>query len=447
MVMKQTGKAFYGAFIHSLGAQEVEIIANGLIILDASGKIISLSKDVTPDELSEVSSKGIHIEKLKRGELFVPGFIDTHNHAPQWAQRGMGREYEILEWLNTVTFPHESRFEDPAYARRVYALLVEGFLKQGVTTASYYGSLHCEATKILADICLEKGQRALVGKCNMARECPGYYSDKSNATSLQETEELINHIHTIDPEGSLVKPVLTPRFAICCDEELLAGLGNIAKRDPSTMIQTHFVEARQEIARTKELFPQFSNEADLYESFGLFNDHTIMAHCIWPTDYEVDRMLQRNIGVAHCPVSNTTGGEWGAAPIRRYLDLGMKVGLGTDSGGGFSSSILDAMRQAIITSNARQTHSDGKEKTLSVTEVFHLATLGGAKVCCLDDKIGSFAVGKDFDALRISMLPETGGASSMVEDEDGVEVMFEKFVMTGDDRNIASVYVRGRSVK
>jgi guanine deaminase len=213
------------------------------------------------------------------------------------------------------------------------------------------------------------------------------------------------------------------------------------------MTQTHFVEARQEIERTKQLFPQFSNEADLYRSFGLFDDHTIMAHCIWPSDYEVGQMLKHNVGVVHCPVSNTTGGEWGAAPVRRYLDLGMKVGLETDSGGGFSSSILDAMRQAIITSNARQTYSDGKEKTLGIAEVFHMGTLGGAKVCSLDDKIGSFAVGKDFDALRIFMSPEVGGVSSVLEEEDSIEDIFEKFVMTGDDRNIVSVYVRGRSVK
>jgi len=200
------------------------------------------------------------------------------------------------------------------------------------------------------------------------------------------------------------------------------------------------------VSFTKELFPQFDNEADLYLHFGLFNSNTIMAHCIYPNDYEIAKLRLHDVGVAHCPVSNTTGGEWGAAPIRRYLDMGIKVGLGTDSGGGFSSSILDATRQAFITSHARDLLTDGKEKSLSLYECFYLATLGGAKVCNVADKVGTFEVGKEFDALEITTLLEDG-QSTPIEDDDSVDMIFEKFLMTGDDRNIAKVFVRGRSIK
>jgi guanine deaminase len=445
--------AFYGTFIHSKSAQELEVISNGLLLISFSGEIISLDKDVVEDNIPQIlsdhgGSSPLPVKRLKRGEFIIPGFVDTHNHAPQWTQRGTGLGLLILEWLNSVTFPHESKFEDSKYAQMVYVNLVDSFLKQGVTTASYYGSLHLEATKILAQICFQKGQRALVGKCNMERNCPAYYRDNSNAESLEATEELIRYITTeVDPQGLLVQPILTPRFAICCDRDLLAGLGKIAKRQPKLMIQTHFNEAMQEVEMTKELFPEFSNEADLYEHYGLFNEQTIMAHCIHPNEYEIKRMQERNIGVAHCPVSNTIGGEWAAAPVKRYLDLGIKVGLGTDSGGGYSSSILDAMRQAIITSNAKQMITGGKDKELTEAEAFYLATLGGAKVCCLDHKIGSFESGKEFDALHVSLLPEMNGASTMLEDTDSVETIFEKFVMTGDDRNIIAVYIRGRLVK
>ncbi|OKL64482.1 hypothetical protein UA08_00878 [Talaromyces atroroseus] len=444
--------AFYGTFIHSKSSQEIEIISNGLLLVSASGTIVSLDKDVEEENISKIlashGNSALSVKKFKKGEFCIPGFIDTHNHAPQWTQRGTGRGLLILRWLNEVTFPHESKFEDPKYAEEVYAKLVDGFLKQGVTTASYYGSLHLEATKILARICVEKGQRALVGKCNMERNAPDYYRDKSNIESLEETEDLIRYIKTeLDPQGLLVQPILTPRFAICCDGELLEGLGQIAKRQPNLMIQTHFDEAMQEVEATMQLFPEFNNEADLYEHYGLFNDRSVLAHCIYPNEYEIGRMKACNVGVSHCPVSNTTGGEWGAAPIRRYLDLGIKVGLGTDSGGGFSSSILEAMRQAIITSNARQRMTDGKDKELTRDEIFYLATLGGARVCCLDHKIGSFAPGKEFDALHVSMLPEADAASTMIEDSDSIETIFEKFVMSGDDRNLVSVFVRGKSVK
>ncbi len=445
---------FHGTFIHSVSPEQVEIILNGLLVVSHEGKIIFLRANVPAPDVKKLlgflpglpNVSDLPIRFLTRGEFLVPGFIDTHNHAPQWTQRGTGRGLQIMDWLNKVTFPHEAKFEDPEYARRTYASCVEGFIKQGVTTASYYGSLHGEATKILADTCLGKGQRALVGKCNMARNAPSFYCDKSNKESIDVTEDFIAHVEKIDPTGQLVQPILTPRFAICCDEELLAGIGDIARKNPSMMIQTHFNETKQEVAVTKELFPQFDNEADLYEHFGLFSQRTIMAHCIYPNGYEIGKIKANDVGVAHCPVSNTTGGEWGAAPIKEYLEMGIKVGLGTDSGGGFSSSILDATRQAFITSLGRELMTDGKDPALTLNECFYLATLGGAKVCCMADKIGTFEVGKEFDALEISTVVEDG-QSTVVEDDDSAEVMFEKFLMTGDDRNIVKVFVKGRSIK
>lgn len=161
----------------------------------------------------------------------------------------------------------------------------------------------------------------------------------------------------------------------------------------------------------------------------------------------MEEVKRLDCGVAHCPVSNmTVGGGFMAAPVRDFLRRGIKVGLGTDSGGGFSSSILDAARQALVASNAREVESEGRDKGLTIAEVFYLATLGGARVCCLDDKIGSFEVGKEFDALVINAADGTG-VMTMVEEEDSLNTIFEKFVMTGDDRNIEQVYVRGRLVK
>lgn len=379
--------------------------------------------------------------KHRHSTIPGPGFVDCHNHAPQWAQRGVGRGMELLDWLDKVTFAHEAKFADPEYARRLYTSCVTGFLQQGITTASYYGSRHGHATRILADICVQQGQRALVGKCNMNRNAPDWYRDPSISNSLDETRELIQYIGQLDPEHQLIKPVLTPRFAISCESDLLLGLGKIAKEHPGLPIQTHFNEARGEIQFTRQLFPEFHTEADLYQQFGLLNDRTILAHCIFLEEGEIKTLEELRCGVAHCPIANTTvGGGFMVAPIREYLRRGIKVGLGTDSGGGYSSSMLDTMKQAFVVSNARMaTHQD---PTLSLAETFFLATLGGAEVCGLDNKIGNFAIGKDFDALEI----HTGGLDrpgvmSPVEDDDSTFVIFEKFLATGDDRNIAKVCI------
>ena len=441
--MAQSGKVFLGPVIHCPSASELEILPFALVGVNSEGTIVSLIKNADPENTQDlvaaldVSPSLDTIHLLAPGQFLIPGFVDTHNHAPQWAQRGLGQGMHILDWLNAITFPNESRFRDPDYARRIYASCVDGFLRQGITTASYYGSVHGEATNILAGLCLEKGQRALVGKCNMTRNAPEYYRDASVEESLQVTEACIAHIRHLDPEGKLVRHVLTPRFAISCDPEVLQGLGEIADRNPDLPIQTHFNEAEQEMKATMELFPQFTNEADLYEHYGLLGQRSILAHCCHMSEYELDRLKALGCGVAHCPVSNmTVGGGFMAAPVREFMRRGIKVGLGTDSGGGFSSSILDAMRQAMIASHAREVMSRGQDTGLSIGEV-----------CGLHDKVGNFEVGKEFDAIVVGTQGPEQGIMTMVEDDDTLKTVFEKFIMTGDDRNILEVYVQGRSVK
>jgi guanine deaminase len=445
---------FHGPVIHSLSPTELEILESALLVVDSRGKITVFEKNV--DEVPEtihtpagatIQYRECSIQKLKEGSFLIPGFVDAHNHAPQWAQRGLGQGMHILDWLDEVTFPNEAMFANPEYARRIYSRCVDGFLKQGITTASYYASTHGEATCILADLCLQKGQRALIGKCNMDRNAPDYYRDASPEQSVRVTLECIAHIQKIDPEGQLVRPVLTPRFAITCDPEVLERLGHIAKLQPELAIQTHFNEAAQEMEATKSLFPQFSNEVDLYHHFGLLGPKSILAHCCYMSEYEFSKFEELGCGVAHCPISNmTVGGGFMAAPVREFLRRGIKTGLGTDSGGGFSSSILDAMRQALVASNAREAMSHGSEKGLCLEELFYLATLGGAQVCSVDDRVGKFAVGMEFDACVIST--QVGDQiMTMVEEGDALRTVFSKFIMTGDDRNIEAVYVRGRRVK
>ncbi|KAJ9652025.1 hypothetical protein H2198_008726 [Neophaeococcomyces mojaviensis] len=457
--------AFHGTLIHSVTISEVEILENTLLVVDGNGLIVHLEPGISPESLNSrlasfrlnLSPSSIH--HLRHGDFLIPGFIDTHNHAPQWNQRGLGRGLQILDWLDQITFKNESKFADTTHAARVYEKCVSGMLKQGVTTASYYASLHGPATNILADTCLRKGQRALIGKCNMDRNSPSFYIEPSAQDSLDATRDVISHIQSIDPTGATVRPVITPRFAISCTDELLSGLGDLARAHPTLPIQTHFNEAQSEIDATLSLFPQFTNEVDLYKHFNLLTRHTILAHCCHMTPSEITSLQTLDCGIAHCPIANTTvGGGFMAAPIRTFLNAGItKIGLGTDSGGGFSSSILDAMRQAFIVSNAREMMSDGKEKAVSIDEAFYMATWGGAKVCGIGEKVGRFEVGKEFDAILVrteedSEPDEHGlggdvGVMTPVEEGDSVRTVFEKFIMSGDDRNFATVWVKGRQVK
>lgn len=195
-----------------------------------------------------------------------------------------------------------------------------------------------------------------------------------------ETKACIDHICRLERHtaGALVQPVLTPKFAICCSPELLSGLGKIAASHWDIAIQTHFNEAEQEIKATRELYSQFHSECDLYESFGLLGRRLILAHCTVMDEYETSRLKALGCGVAHCPIANmTVGGGFMVALIADFLRNGISVGLGTDSGGGFASGMLDSIRQAIIASNAREMLSKGVDKDLTLSQVFYLATMRG----------------------------------------------------------------------
>jgi guanine deaminase len=373
---------------------------------------------------------------LEKGQFLIPGFIDTHTHAPQFVFAGTGYDKTLLDWLTTYTFPHESAFKDPVYAAQVYEKVVQKLIRLGTTTATYYSTLHLEASKVLANVCVQKGQRALIGKVNMDRNSPDFYIETTQK-SIESTLEFVKHVQSL---GSLVQPIITPRFVPSCTSELMFALSNIAQ-DHQLMIQSHMSENVDEIEWVKSLHPDCSCYADVYFKHGLLNDRTLMAHCVHMTTEEKKLMLEKQVAIAHCPNSNVSL-KSGICPIRELLDMGMlKIGLGTDVSGGCSPSMLDAMRYAIQVSKMRQ-----DPHPITLAESFYMATLGGARALNMDASIGSFHPGKAFDAIIVNVMTVSDNPVD-IYDHDGLLAMFEKFVYHGDDRNIQQVYVQGNKVK
>lgn len=442
--------SIHGTLIHALSPSTLQILPSTLLIVSPSGSILSIHPSTAPSDIPallaphNLSPSTCPTLTLSPTQFLIPGFVDTHTHAPQWSQRGLGRGLPLLTWLETLTFANEAKCKDPAHAQRLYTSCVRAGLAHGITTACYFASLHTPASLVLARTCLREGQRALLGKCNMTRHAPPWYVEASARDSIADTEAFIAQVGSLDPGYSLIRPVLTPRFAISCDDELLARLGGLVRKYPELPVQTHFNESKAEVAFTAELFPGFESETELYESFGLLNERSILAHAIYLKEGEMERLKELGCGVAHCPVSNTCMDEFMVAPVREYLDNGVKVGLGTDCGGGFTGSMLEVMRQAYLVSVAGKTHC-GKTAALSTEEGFYMATLGGARVAGLDAKVGSFDVGKELDACLVDVAAD--GVMADVDEGDDVRAVFEKFVMTGDDRNITGVWVKGRRVK
>ncbi|KAF8969631.1 hypothetical protein BDZ97DRAFT_1902411 [Flammula alnicola] len=468
---------FYGAVINPISLTTYSAFTHCLLAVDASGNVEWIVDNVEAHELQEtLAAKGYidaEVVALKDGEFIMPGFIDTHTHAPQVPNMGTGGQYQLLDWLTHVTFPMEGRFSDVDFARRTYQSVVRRVIDAGTTTCCYYGTIHLEATKVLAEIVHAFGQRAFVGKCNMNHDSPSYYIEPSADASIQATREFITYIRALSKPSTsssqepLVQPILTPRFAISCTHELLSSLGTLAASDPSLRIQTHIAENPSEVEYTNLLFPTHDHYAAVYDKCGLLRSNTILAHAVHLTDDEVDLIKARDAGISHCPTSNFNLNS-GVAPVGAYLDKGIKVGLGTDVSGGFNISILSAIQHASIASKvcsfqARATEplmpptaSTFTNRPLPIPTLLYLATAGGAAVCGLEDQVGSFAAGKSFDALLVSVREEAGNlgvwglADSVGGSEEEKTILLERrleqFLFCGDDRNIERVYVQGRFV-
>ncbi|VEU23675.1 DEKNAAC104835 [Brettanomyces naardenensis] len=454
---------YFGTFAHTPELGSLEVHPRTAVGVDDKGVIRFIAKECTENPLDLAADFfGISRERIKLVDMtgfetrfFFPGFIDTHIHAPQYPNNGIFGESTLLDWLNIYTFPLESSLKDLAVAKEVYSRVVQKTLEYGTTTAAYYATIHTEASKLLADTALRMGQRALVGKTCMNANSPNYYRETLEE-SKRGTLDVIRYIEHRDPSGDLVKPILTPRFAASCTEELLSWLGELRKVK-GYHCQTHLSENENEIKWMAELFPQYANYTDIYYQNDLLGPRTVLAHCIHLTDDEKDLLVETKSGVSHCPTSNSsiTSGE---ARVRWLLNSGINVSLGTDCSGGFSPSILEVARHALLVSHhlVMSTHND-KEK-LSVKEVLYLATVGGSKVLDMEDKVGTFAVGKKFDAQLIDLCVRGSnidifdfqrpkwGFVERGQSEKRFGNLICKWLFNGDDRNVCRVYVNGRPV-
>lgn len=428
--------------MHCLGLKQFEMVERAAIGVNESGSIVFVAKS-EEETLAALKTHQSHTIVDLGSKFITPGFVDTHCHAPQYVFCGLGTGVPLLEWLAKYTFNYESQFKEVSFAQKVYPKVVSQLLRQGSTTVSYFATIHLEATKELHKICAKAGQRALVGKVCMDRNSPPHYIEASTGESLADTKAFIEYCAS---EGNgLVKPTITPRFAITCSDELLKGLGDLASQY-DCHVQSHLNENKGEIAFTSELFPGKSY-TQVYADSGLLTKKTVMAHCVHMPDAEMDLLREKGASIAHCPTSNSSMFS-GLCHVRNALDKGVKVGLGTDIAGGYAVSMLSTIRDALSVSSAVQTSArpDTKEAQagLSFQEAFYLSTLGGAEALALEHTIGNFVVGKDFDALVVDI-----NAPGTVIDCFGDETIlnhFEKFIYLGDDRNIEHVFVKGKRV-
>lgn len=333
--------------------------------------------------------------------LILPGLVDLHVHASQYAYRGLGMDMELLDWLEENAFPEEARFAEQEYAAAAYRVFTDELTRSATTRACVFATVHRPATLLLMELMEKAGLRGFVGKLNMDSNCPDYLRETTDG-SLAETRRWLEE----SAGFSAVRPVITPRFIPSCSEELMNGLGEL-QREFGAAMQSHLSENLSEIEWVKQLRPWSRFYGEAYSRPGLFGGEcpTVMAHCIWSGEEERALMKEQGVFLAHCPQSNMNVSS-GIAPVRTWLNEGQKAGLGSDVAGGAHLSIFRAMTDAIQCSKLRWRLVDDSLAALTLPEALYLATKGGGEFF---GKVGSFEPGYEFDAIVMddSALPTT----------------------------------------
>ena len=424
-------KAYRASIFHCLAdpgenddAAASEYFADGLLIVE-DGRIAEVG---AASALLESLSADTRVEDLS-GKLIVPGFVDCHVHYPQIDIIASYGE-ELLDWLNRYAFPGEMRFADEQYARDVAQVFVDELISNGTTTALVFATVHAHSADAIFEAAAAKGMRLIAGKVLMDSNCPAELSDDPDS-AYSDSKALIERWHGKGRLGYAI----TPRFALTSSEAQLEAAGRLAAEYPDVWVHTHLAENHDEVRQIAKSFPWSDSYLAVYDHFGLLRERSVFAHCLHLQESECRLMAAKGGAAAHCPTSNMFLGS-GLFDLRRLRDASIRVGLGTDVGGGTSLSLLKTMREAYKVLHLQQ-------QPLPPGRAIYLATLGAAEALYLDDRIGNFAAGKEADFIVLDPAGTAISAHRTSMTTTINELLFALLVL-GDDRNIAATYLQGQ---
>jgi len=409
-----------GTFIDTITKDEFRIRKGYILVEDG------LTKDFSEENPDKSLKLFDYTDKL-----IIPGLSDLHIHAPQYPNMGLGMDLELLGWLDTYTFPEESKFKDPEYAKKIYQTFVDDLAKSATTRASIFATLHTDVTLLLMDLLEQKKICAYVGKVGMDRNCPDFYIEKNGK---EETKRFVEECEKRNYK--FVKPIITPRFTISCTDEYMEYMGKLAK-EHNIPVQSHLSENLGEIDFVKQLRPNDKFYAESYDKSGLFGKEvkTVMAHCVHCPKEEKELIKKNGVYIAHCPTSNSNLSS-GICPAGEFLREGYNIGLGSDVSGGHTLDLFEVIRHAIEMSKMHLRYIDLNKKGLTLPETFYMASNKGGSFFC---KVGVFEKDYEFDALVLdeSLIPSVRTYNE--------KERLERFIYHKNAR-IESKFIRGNKI-
>lgn len=428
-----TCKAFRASILHllddpgeDLNAEQIEYWEDGILLIEDGHIVVAGDAETL---LLELPADCEVIEYPD--QLIIPGMIDTHIHYPQTDMISAYGE-QLLEWLETYTFPTEQQFSDPEHAREVATFFLNELLRNGTTTALVFGTVHPESVDSFFQVAEQLNLRMIAGKVLMDRHCPEDLCDTPEQ-GYQDSKALIEKWHG---KGRLSYAV-TPRFAPTSSPEQLDKAAQLLDEHPGVYMHTHVAENLGEVEWAGELFPESRSYLDTYHQHRLLRPHSVLAHCIHLDEQDKQCMAETGSAAAFCPTSNLFLGS-GLFDLEGFREHDICVGMGTDVGAGTSFNMLRTGSEAYKVTQLRG-------KKLSAFQALYLATLSGAKALYLDDKIGNFETGKEADFVVLNFK----GTPLIERRMQHARTLHEKLfalMMLGDDRAVSATYVMGELV-
>jgi guanine deaminase len=365
------------------------------------------------------------------GHLIMAGFVDCHVHYPQIHIIASYGE-QLLEWLNKYTFPCEAKFADRAYADTTAHVFLDECLRHGTTSASVYCTVHPHSVDAFFTAAQQRGFCVAAGKVMMDCNAREDLLDTAER-GYEESKALIARWHG---SGRLSYAV-TPRFAVTSSAAQLEAAATLWKEHPSTLMQTHLAENVVEVERVKTLHPGPGDYLGIYEKYGLLGRGANFGHALHLGEREIARLRESGSGISHCPTSNLfIGSGLFHMQTLRDSDKPVAVGLATDIGGGSSCSMFATMKAAYEICQLRG-------YKLHPAKAFYLATLGSARVMCMDDRIGNLAAGYYADVVILDLNSQPLIAKRMAHVDDLWGALFLQMILA-DDRAVRATYLAGQ---
>jgi 5-methylthioadenosine/S-adenosylhomocysteine deaminase len=379
-----------------LAGETADLIVTGryVVTMDAQRRVIDNGAVAIRGERiadtgtrAEIDAKYQARNRIDAGNAIVaPGLINTHTHAPMSLFRGIADDLNLQDWLEKYIFPAEAKNVNAEFVRWGTRLACLEMLLSGTTT--YTDMYYFE--DVIADETKRAGMRGVLGETIIGFPVA---DAKTPADALKLTEAFIQRFRN-DP---LIVPAVAPHAVYTNSDETLKATRALADKYGVPLL-IHLSETKKE--NDDLLAKRSMTPTKLLDQLGVLNGRTVAAHGVWIGADDMAILKQHNVGIAHCPSSNTKLAS-GIAPVMEYLRTGIAIGLGTDGVAG-SNNDVDMFEEMDLAAKLQKvtTHDP---RNLNAEQALEMATVGGARVLGMEREIGSLEPGKRADLITVSL--------------------------------------------